>query len=134
MDKHGFLRSSLLRAGGCYFLGSVIYLALVAGTTGGTAKTGALASLLLTKLLVLAGFALVFGFSYFIFDTRLGKTAARTLHLVGLMICWVVVFMLMGSVVEGFSGKLLNIIVAIAIYLVAYPLGMLVHSLIKKIK
>lgn len=134
MNKREFVKNSLLRAGGCYFVGSMAYLALVSGTTKGTATTGTLASLLLTKLLVLAGFALIFGFSYFIFDTRLGKTAARTLHLLGLMLFWVAAFMLMGSVVEGFSGKLLNILVAIAIYLVAYPIGMLVHSLIKKIK
>lgn len=134
MDKRAFIKQSLLRAGGCYFLGSIIYLALLSAVTKGSASTGVMASMLLTKMLVLAGFSLVFGFSYFVFATGLGRTAARTLHLVGLMVLWVVAFLLLGSEVEGFSAKLLNILVAIGLYLIAYPVGMGIHALLKKIK
>lgn len=134
MTKSPFVKNSLLRTGLFYTFASLLYLWIISSIINGNGSIKSLAALIAVKLLILLAFSAVFGFSYFVFDKNIMPTAQRTLHVVMLMIAWVITFILLGNIGDSVPNIIMTVLVALGIYFVAYPLGMLVHSLIKKIK
>jgi|GEM_PF-6742652 len=134
MAKSPFVKDSLLRTGLFYTASSLLYLWIVSASTSGSGNINSLAGMIAVKLLILLAFSAVFGFSYFVFGKNIMPTAQRALHVIILMIAWVAAFILLGNIGDSVPNIVMSILVALGLYFVAYPLGILIHHLIKKIK
>ncbi|MDL2287538.1 hypothetical protein LJB90_03130 [Eubacteriales bacterium OttesenSCG-928-G02] len=83
-------------------------------------------------------YAWVFGASYLIFNIKsIPSAAKRTLHIIVNYVAMLIVFYMIYMIASGgidTREKLIFIIMATFVFLIIYIIGMIISSLIKKIK
>lgn len=124
---------SVTRAAYFFSIAVILYTLTLAVGLGGAVGNEKIYSLLFKNIITIFGFALIFGFSFLLFETKLPPSAMRIFHIAILYVSFMAASLIMANTGDDPRQIILFVFIATLLYTVVYLAALMVSKGLKKL-